>query len=346
MQEAVLETQVIESENYAQTENVVRHVEEKEKVLVVDIGRSYTKVFGSGRKSKFQSCYSYPKNSFGFDAGLGYSEKSVLEFEGEKYLVGDDAVNTRDASFLTDTDSIIQYAPLFLAKALDGRRHECTTLCLGLPLADYKDKKDALKSRCRRYKINGKEYHFEKVNVYAQGTGPLFEHLHRHPKDRNICIIEIGFFTVDIILFENGQVVDSDFRDDRGINELCKKIHAWGYNKFGVDVSLAKLQRIVQERSLECVSSRYSKHDTELRTALKQLTERFTHDIVQHIKQRFGQSLKTLDRIVFAGGGANYLIEEHLPVDMVSDKLIYIVKEPEFSNARGWYLKATAGKRQ
>lgn len=314
---------------------------EREKVFVVDIGRSYTKVFGS-RKFKFQSCYSYPKNSFGFDAGLSRNEKSVLEFEGEKYLVGDDA--DRDASFLSDVDSIIQYAPLFIAKAIE-KKADNATLCLGLPLAEYSRKKDALKSRCRRFKVNGREYHFEKVNVYAQGTGPLYEHLHKHSRDRNVCVVEIGFFTVDSILFEDGQAADSDFRDDKGINEICKKVHAWCYNRFGVDVSLMKLQKIVQERSLECISARYVKHDNELKSALKQLTERYTNEIVQHVKHRFGQSLKTIDRIVFAGGGANYLVEEHFPADMVSDKLIHIVKEPEFANARGWHLKASAGKR-
>jgi Actin like proteins N terminal domain/Archaeal actin homologue MreB-like, C-terminal len=312
-------------------------------VCAIDVGRSNTKVMAKGRKEKFPSVYGHPLNSFVFDAGLSVdSSRRVLEFEGEKYLTGEDAVRLKDFSFLSDVDSIIKYSPLFIARAVGERK--VNTLCLGLPLADFARYKGDLKARCRKFRVNGKEYSFDKVIIYAQGTGVLFEHLQKYPRDRNIIIAEIGFFTLDCIAVENQVVSDSDFRDDRGINELCKKLHAWIYNAIGVDCSLVKVQEILQERSLACVANRYQKMDGDLEKAVVQLKTRYTNEIIQHIKQRFGQSIKVMDRIVLAGGGANYIREDLIPADL--QDLVHIVKEPEFANARGWFMSASSGQKK
>ncbi|MHB8880383.1 MAG: ParM/StbA family protein [Thermodesulfovibrionales bacterium] len=328
-------------------------------VCAVDIGRSYTKVWMKGRHFMFPSVYGYPKNSYGFDAGMspfgdkGEDGKRVLEFEGEQYLVGDDASHLRDATFLSDVDSIVKYSPLFVAKALDSpargdKGKKVHTLCLGLPLADYAKRKDALKARCRKFKVGGlggsptREFSFERIVTYAQGTGPLFEHLNRYPNDKNIVVVEMGFFTLDCLLTQDGKVVDSDFRDDKGVNELAKKIHAWVYNQTGVDASLYKIQEVLQQGDMACIANRYSKLNGELRKAVAQLTTRYTNEVVQHIKQRFGQSLKVTDRIVLAGGGANCIREEALDTDLKD--FVHVMKDPEYSNARGWFMTASKAK--
>lgn len=310
-------------------------------VCAVDVGRSYTKVWMKGRHWMFPSVYGYPRNSFGFDAGMEDDNKRVIEFEGEQYLVGDDASHLRDATFLSDVDSIVRFSPLFIARALENKRVH--TLCLGLPLADYAKRKSDLKARCRRFRAGGRDYQFERVVTYAQGMGPVFEHLAKHPGDKNIVVVEMGFFTVDSLLTEGGRVVDSDFKDDKGVNELAKKLHAWVYNQISVDAPLYKIQEVLQQGDMGCIASRYVKLNGELRKAVAQLTTRYTHEIVQHVKQRFGQKLRVVDRIVLAGGGANCVREEALDADL--REFVSVVKEPEYSNARGWFTTASQPKK-
>lgn len=178
-------------------------------IIGIDIGYGRTKTFNSSGSKEFPTAITsmVPEETFG--------KLRPVEVNGEKFLVGDDAVSkwvidTRTTGFLGSNAWLSALGNSLILNGMDSEDLEDGQIVLGIPPGDYT--KDVVRKLIKavqssQISYNGSRYDLRDVDVAVvpQGAGIYFAHLADEEEDgrtgtaenENIAVVDIGHFTID-----------------------------------------------------------------------------------------------------------------------------------------------------
>lgn len=315
-------------------------------VLGIDIGYGYTKIFGDKFYRTFPSqvALSMSRNGFG-------TSDNVVSVNGKPYLVGDDIDRFGDFAVGREFVRSPEYLAL-LGRALMTVKTPCDVLVMGLPPSFYsQEAADELAGMISKADIrtgNGDPVPIPKTISYIpQGVGIFFDFINssqqrnKQAQNGNILAVDIGHYTVDLVLFSRmAYQADIGRSQEIGVNLLYKNIKAHFQRKFGVFLNNdALVAKLIQE-------GRFDNFDHSYEMDVSAIVEEYINDhVIKAVKDFLAEvnasSTKTVDSAVFGGGGVRC-------VGQLLTQRVTVVDDPQMSNARGyyWYGKQKLDKQQ
>ncbi len=303
--------------------------------LGLDVGFGDVKaVFGPDQKLKFPTAVCYSKNGLGDMDDLTDSRTEYC-FGGKKYLAGKHALygalSTRSMDFLK------RYIPLFAWKAVRESGSDAGRIAIGLPIAYYTKKNSlALTAALTSVEVNNEPLEFD-VRVYPQGMGVLadfrlgFDGTEIPGTDINGLVLDVGFNTVDVLVFENGSAIKADMgmMERGGVSQIVQELSRALQVKTTINLSEQEAKEALIKGSLKVYG-----REERVSDFAGSIVEEYVEGLLDAIASRWEERIKRADKLILAGGGAYYL-KDYLPRRYLD--LIHIPKEPEFANARGFY---------
>ena len=293
------------------------------KLVGIDVGFGFNKAYaGAGKQLKFPAGYlEYENDEF----SIG-DKKEVLEFEGKKYLIGEEAVNQGCVVSHDPNDRLRHSLSILysIVKINDGEDFE-GDIVLGLPLSD-KANKTMLEQMSGSYSVffNEKEIKIviNKVFVLPQGGACYYDlilddngKVINNFNDKLISIIDIGEKTCDFVSIYNGQLISKDSKSqDYGIDKAKQTFMDVILKTKKVNVKFSELPRYIQNNKADYLKE------------VKKLTNEITA-YISHFWQ-----FNNYDKIFISGGGG---VDT---VDFFQTKFnAYLIEDSQFSNARGYF---------
>ncbi len=261
----------------------------------------------------------------------------IYEYNGIKYLVGDDAVG-KDVNISLDADTLIKNAPLLVYAVLNSNNIETKGLKLitGLSLKDYNDKEDDLIEILNDFTVNGEQVKLD-VSLLPQGRGIAYDYFSNKNQEDLALILDIGYNTFDFIAIKKDKLsIRDSFANTRGINVILEELK-FQLDEQGIKRTTTELNEIITTKKLLKHRGEIIDYDDVLRN----ITENYISTIKKNLIEK-DNILERADILLLGGGGAYILkaIEDDELQKMFNFKNIVFVDEPyEFSNARGYYIR-------
>lgn len=308
--------------------------------LGVDIGYGYTKVCGDKLSKAFPSQVTRFKTRGAFG---GYSD--TITVNGQPFVVGDEIDSLEDCSVSKDFVGTQEYLAL-MGRALLMAKYPCDLLVMGLPPGLYDEERIAklekLTTDAKIYDGNGEKIDMPgAIKIIPQGAGIYYDYIAggqqraAQAKTGNIVVIDIGHYTLDVVLFSSGRYMAGAARSfPLGISKLFNGIKTEFSKIYGEfqnnDDNILKL---IREGSFTQFGRTYSVDTTPL------MEDYINHKVIKAIRN-YASDLRestsiSVDEIVIGGGGVNCIGQLMAQATIIED--------PQMSNARGYFQY---GKRQ
>lgn len=299
-------------------------------IIAIDTGFSSVKVKTDDKEFKFPSAIAvYKPSAIKLD-----SDTQTLEYQGKRYVVGEEALEYDDKKYARSVEFLLEYAPLFIAEAIRKAGGEYTVLSVGLPLGYYADYKNQVKEKLSKFMINENIYNFD-VYVNPQGVGVLADYIYqaKPEEDERGYVLDIGFNTVIAVRYKDlkAKAEGSKQYELFGISKAIEDLQEYIKAKYDLNLNSIEANDVFMKGILKAGYGK--KYD--LTNVIENIVENYMDTLLKTIENEFDQYLKRADRLVIAGGGA-YMIEKYLP-EKYRD-FVYIPKNPEFANVRGYYI--------
>lgn len=189
----------------------------------VDVGYSHTKLWTSNGGSNFKSTIQ--------EGILDVCNSIHIEYQGKEYTVGENSDTSLYDNSVNKIDSLNFKLCLFtaIANAMgeDQFIDDNVKIVTGLPASYYNSQKDELIKELTDKSVdivlNGKPKHFtiKEVIVFPQSAGVLL--LEPEKLRGDVCVIDIGGFTVDVAYFNNKKLKKLE-TFELGMNVLGKSL--------------------------------------------------------------------------------------------------------------------------
>ncbi|MFA5183190.1 MAG: ParM/StbA family protein [Syntrophales bacterium] len=304
-------------------------------VIGIDIGYGQTKTFTSAGAKGFPTTVTsmVPEETFG--------KIRPIEINGEKFLVGDDAISkwvidTRTTGFLGSNAWLAPLGLSLILNGLDPADVKEGHIVLGIPPGEYtKDEARKIINLVRSSTIsqNGQIYDLRgaDVSVIPQGAGIYFAYLSGGldgtARDKNIAVVDIGHYTIDMVFFAKGKYIeDATSSIPMGVSllldDICavfKRQHKWSINhqtagKLLANGEITILQDVYRLEQMPTILQAYT-------------------DKVASLIDRFFEGLPEKPDIGIAGGGGVLALKGNIKLR----HKFYIIPDPVAANARGYY---------
>jgi actin-like ATPase involved in cell morphogenesis len=301
------------------------------KKIGLDIGFGDVKYVCDNTINKYPSAIAYATE---YEVDLGAHGASVKKYlyEDKSYIVGEQAVinafPTRNIEFL------LEYAPLFVAHT----RHKLDfdTIAIGLPVGHYSKAKE-FKERLSSITIDGLRQEYA-VHVLPQGLGVLYDHMlgdrGQIVNQVNDCLIlDVGFNTVDILVYSKGKVLRADamMMEGQGICQVTAELFKMLNAKYNDTLSEQEAKEILKSKV-------YRQYGTvvDLSPHIASICSRYADKLISEVAQRFDHILKRTTKLLIAGGGA-HLLADNIPLKY--QRMVEIVRPngSEYANAAGFF---------
>jgi hypothetical protein len=239
---------------------------------------------------------------------------------------------------LSSYEKVKEFTPVIIRKILHDLYIDPSEaiIGLGLPVVHYSNK-EAFKTSVKKGIPE-----LSSVYMFPQGLGVIAD---LGTKSQNIMIFDIGFNTTDIIVVHSGAVVSGECTSlpATGFGTVIDDLATHINDVLQTDLQHSELLDVFRKKSLFLDGK-----DNDLSAVVDALTHKHIAVLIEKLKKKYTERLRRTNLIVLAGGGARIITKLD---DPLFDGRITIPKNPEFSNARGFYLKAlqayekaTAGK--
>lgn len=301
-------------------------------VTGIDVGYGYTKIVainGAGqRKFIFSSRVSryIPRKSF-------RESFEVLHINGVPYIVGENIEGSSRVGFdFVGTEEYFAIIGHSLSKIGAPKK----VIVLGLPPQAYNETKiQSLADSIRTADIrldNGTKIHIPPaVEFVPQGAGIFFAHLTDNGSSdfsKTVSVVDIGYHTMDIVLFANEQFKASMSRSYplgvKSLYDMVRDAYIKEYSIFLPADSDNIIERLIRDGSIPHMGK-------EHRLDTKSILDEF---YVGRVLKSLGDYISdakehgyVVDRIVLGGGGISY---------MGNISGATVVMDPQFANARGF----------
>ncbi|WP_029523595.1 ParM/StbA family protein [Persephonella sp. KM09-Lau-8] len=299
-------------------------------IIAIDTGFSSVKVKTKEKEFKFPSAIATHKPSA---ISLG-EEPSYVEYQGKKYIVGEEALDYDDKKYARSIEFLLEYAPLFVAEAIKRINKKIDTLSVGLPLGYYMKHKEDLEKKLSKFMINDEVYEFN-VLVHPQGVGILADYVYHEKPEENEegYVLDIGFNTVIAVRYKElkAKAEGSKQYELFGISKAIENLQEYIKAKYDLNLNSIESNDVFLKGYLKAGYGK--KYD--LTDQINQIMENYIDTLLKTIEDEFDRHLKKADKLIIAGGGA-YHIKKYLP-EKYKD-FIHIPSNPEFANVRGFYI--------
>lgn len=271
------------------------------------------------------------------------NEEDIINYNGESYLVGVEALNYVTVSART-FDQMMDFSHLLIYAAIKDaglNPEDVETLITGISLVNAKEqnkkgKEIYKKTISQSKKVNGETLKFKNVMMATQGQGIYWEYMKKNMNDDNVIVVDIGMNTLDYLVYLNKRASgEKSDANKYGVNRMTTTLGSYISEKFNIDTPS---EQILNKYLLnKQIKFKGVVHD--LSDEIDKIAKNYISEVVRELRTKIGDTIfDTVDAIVFSGGGAYYLPEK-------LDEPHFVLSESpfEFSNARG-YLLATDAK--
>ncbi len=298
--------------------------------LAIDPGYGDVKVFDGKKEFKFVNAIAYAGNTQG---GIKNAQIEQFEFEGYKYLVGEDATYN-DPMITRDYKYLEKYSPLLIYKVLKMLGVETTDeihLVTGISIKDWHNKEE-FGNRIKTIFVNGEQYKV-KPKIIPQGVGIYEQYKATHEISEDFfAVIDIGFNTLDAFIFKDGLPFQKYyFANTNGVNKIVQQViniissKVPGYT----DISEQDAKEILSAKKV-----RIANNYVDLSTDIQQEIMIYTEQTVNNINAKFSNIINKVVGCIIAGGGAYFLRENKVKM---FDHDIYPNVPFEFANVIGYW---------
>ncbi len=274
--------------------------------LVIDIGYSSSKIKYKDKLYKFPTAV-----AFAIDTGINYGDSDTVKYNGEEYYIGDDAVtletfNTVDYAFKQNFDALIIYHILKKLDLVDKALQGNIKLSLTLSLTDWRNKDEYLKL-FSEFTADGLTFKFNDIVLIPQGAGSYMTYMSKkkeHPL--SLVVVEIGFNTVNLMLYENGkpQKAHSKGFAGHGVSSIIKAFNTFLESTFSMPFSDSEAQKIFLNGKF--IFSGIERPDVAQK--IIDLKKQFVKRLFNSILTAEKKILATSEVVLFSGGGC-YMLE-------------------------------------
>ena len=308
--------------------------------IAIDIGYGDTKVFYKTKSGK-ENYFKFPtavERVRGIGLDFAEDDEKIIEFKGLKYRVGDDVIltpfDTRTVEFL------LKYSPLLVFKALkeiekkEGKIDLENNIATGLSVLNW-DKHQEFMNVLKKFFIN--DFSFKNnVFLFAQGQGIFFDMEDEIDKNGLIIVVDIGFNTLDVIVFENGKPLKNySYALKFGSYLIASELKGIIEKKFKISIGEIEAKEVLNKGSIKIMGEVISFKDE-----IENLKSAYTEELILALKNHSEELLSRADSIIISGGGAYYISESELKneINFKKFKNAILSKKPyEFSNVRGYF---------
>jgi len=305
-------------------------------IVAIDIGFGDTKVFTPQESFKFPSAIA-PVQGLKDDF---FSSADIYEYQGRMFIVGEQVLIYKNCFSTRSTEFVFRYAPILLYSAVKKLSSIPREVVTGLPLSTFLDraKRDEFGKKIARLVVNGEVLNFD-VSVFAEGHGIFVDYAldeKGEPIDREriretALVIDIGFFTVDVLTITQGfptREGSTTFEED-GISKICERLSDYIQKNYSFTLREQAVKDVLLKKRLSIYGS-----EKDLTGIIEDIVSEYVEWLLQEVQSRWDGFLKRADRLIIAGGGA-YYVKEFLPEKYRG--FVFIPEKPEYSNARGFY---------
>lgn len=302
--------------------------------LNLDIGYSAAKLLFNGKFEKIPTAI-----SFALDSGINYGEdKDTYFFENEKYCVGEEATN--DESFTTTNYSFMsKFGPLItyhVRKKLGIPDDAIVNISTGLALTDWA-KKDDFIARLSKIEVDGKVIQ-NNISIIPQGAGVYYDYVYNNLNGLNpgtVSIIDIGYNTVNFLVFEDGKPVRKKSKgySGHGVCSIVSSFRNYMESKYNMPF-------YEQEAIKYFLRGSFTFNGVEqenVKETIISLKRQFVQKLMNSVLINEKKTLSTSDVVILAGGGT-YFLENG--INFPPNVHFKEVKPYEFSNVRGYGITA------
>lgn len=294
--------------------------------IAIDIGYGDVKVAYKDKYFKFSTAVARKREAFvEMDNAV---DSDVYDFNGNKFVVGDRAIST--ALPTRGVDFLLRYGPLLVYVACKKAGVDTTKpirIATGLSIMNWNERMKFY-AALETIHVNGETITPEAIAIYAQGQGIL--------KDsgitaQRVAVVDIGYNTLDFLYFENGVPNKEEmYATEGGVNKIVTNIQSFISSNFSLQVSEQGSKIALLDRGFT-VAGDFKSLEGYIDDQIQQYSE---DTLAVILNKKRNLILSETDKVVFSGGGANYISSK---VDGWYEKLYVYSKQPfEFSNVRGY----------
>lgn len=259
-------------------------------ILGVDVGYSHTKVWGQDDYFSFKSTIE--------EGSLDVCNSIKIEFEGKEYTIGEN--NGIYDNQLNKIDSVNFKLCLYtaIAKAMKNDVEDIE-LVTGLPAQYYQTQKNDLIKELTDKKVTivlndkPKRFTIKNVIVFPQSAGILI--LEPSKLNGDVCVVDIGGFTVDISYFNNKKLRKLSTLE-MGMNVLANNLIDEIKSKYNVSYDVLKVDDILNSEEIVKDNKGIKIHDL-----IDEVLNKHAKLIENRLK---GINEYNISKHIFIGGGA------------------------------------------
>jgi len=298
----------------------------------IDIGYSSTKIAFDGKLFKLPTAI-----SFAVDLGLNYGEDEIYYFEGDKYRVGEVAV---DESFTTtEYKFLFKFSPLIIYHVLvklgliqngvlqSGVQVEVRT---GLALTDWSNKEEFI-DRIKTISVNDFNVNITPVLI-PQGAGVYYDYVDTNKvTPSSASVIDLGYNTINFLHFQNGAPIRAKCKSfpNHGVVSIIRPLTNWLESTYSMKFTEQESIKILLDGKFMFNGEEQEAVTTMVHELKRNFVQKLFNSILVSEKKLLGLS----EKVIIAGGGTYFLKDVNFPKNTV------LTPEPhEFSNVRGYIL--------
>lgn len=323
-------------------------------VMGIDIGYSNLKIAGSevGTKAvrtRVLPSGAGPVSDLPMRLGKHQDDRDaiVVDIDGEPWVAGVDQsrLETTVRDLHADFPATSAYRALFLAALLTSERTSVGRVVTGLPVSQFLDANAREKLRGRLtgdHQVSTKRsVKVVETVVVPQPFGAYLDLVSTHPDvesltDARIVVLDPGFYSVDWIAIENGELRKSNSGTSRrAMSMLIETANTLIQEDHGGGAGVSRLERAVREGK---TTSPVFGQPVELAPYLERAGGAVAHEALKEMRQNFRNDERAVDLVLIVGGGAGAYrtaAEELFPKTEV-----IIPTNPVLANARGFLAAA------
>lgn len=283
--------------------------------LGIDVGYSHTKVIGENIEFTFKSTIE--------EGALDIGNSIRVDFEGKTYTVGEQ--NGLYATDINKIHSLNFKICLYtaIAKAMKNKTNEEIQLVTGLPAQYYQAQKEDLMKELQGKKVTitlddePKRFTITDVIVFPQSAGVLL--LAPDKLRGDVCVIDIGGFTVDVSYFNNKKLRKLHTLE-LGMNVLANTLVQKIKAEYGVSYDVLKADDILDTNEIIKDGK-----GINIESLVDEVLESHTKLIENRLK---GLQEYNLSKHIFVGGGS---------LRLAKFLNIEIDKDTVYTNAKAYY---------
>ncbi len=236
---------------------------------------------------------------------LAKTALQAYEFEGDSYLIGEEAknakpLNTRQFTYLSEFSPLIIYK---ICKLIGATPDDEIQIVAGLSIKDWDKKEEIIERITKNVFVNSEYYKNIKVKLIPQGVG-IYECYKYHNKIEEdfFAVADIGYNTVDLFIFKDGEPINNAFyADTNGIHMIVNDVLNHVTQVYGNGNAIINEHDAVEVLLKKCI--RLHNKDIPLENEINKFVKRYIRGRVNDIHNFKPELLAKVKGVIIGGGG-------------------------------------------